>query len=218
MKELIRRNITFNAANLCVREAAEGEPPSRIITGYAIVFNTPSVILDADERTDVHEIIAPEAITEEVLKGSDIKMTLFHDNQLILARSNKGTGTLRYKIDDHGVYFEFEAPNTVDGDKALELVRRGDISGCSFAFSTYYFDEKWVERTDSEEAGRKIITYTVRRVIAVHDFTLTPDPAYPDTSVEARSLIGAKSKANELAPEVAKQIDEMRKQIEKSLF
>ncbi|MBO5246147.1 MAG: hypothetical protein J6B28_02680, partial [Eubacterium sp.] len=41
---------------------------------------------------------------------------------LILARSKNGKGTLTYSVDDKGVYFEFEAPKTVDGDKALELV------------------------------------------------------------------------------------------------
>ena len=88
---------------------------------------------------------------------------------------------------DEGVDFEFEAPRTVDGDKALELVRRGDIAGCSFAFSTYYYDEDYVSRSKSiDERGRTVVTITVRKVLGIYDFTLAADPAYPQTSVDLR--------------------------------
>ena len=104
---------------LHVREAAEGEAPSRTITGYAILFNTPSEPLWSDDDSEAREMIAPGAVSQEFLDSQDIKMTMFHDNHLLLARSDKGEGTLTYSIDDKGVAFEFDAPNTVDGDKAL---------------------------------------------------------------------------------------------------
>ena len=47
--------------------------------------------------------------------------------QLILGRSNKGKGTLSYKVDEVGVLFWADMPRTADGDKALELIARGDI-------------------------------------------------------------------------------------------
>lgn len=175
-------------ADLHVREAAEGETPSRVIAGRAILFNTPSAPLWSDEDEEAREIIAPEAITKELLDGCDIKFTMFHDRQLILARSKNGSGTLSYTVDSQGVAFEFEAPNTVDGDKALELVRRGDLAGCSFAFSTHYWDEAFVTRAVEVRDGRAYITYTVKAVTGVYDMTLAADPAYPDTSVEAREF------------------------------
>jgi len=184
--DLVRREVVVT--ELHVREAGEGEAASRIIVGRAILFNTPSAPLWSDEDEEAREIIAPEAITKELLDGCDIKFTMFHDRQLILARSNKGTGTLSYTVDDKGVAFEFEAPNTVDGDKALELVRRGDLAGCSFAFSTHYWDESFVSRTVEVRDGRAYITYTVKAVTGVYDMTLAADPAYPDTSVEAREF------------------------------
>ena len=184
--DLVRREVVVT--ELHVREAGEGEAASRTIVGRAILFNTPSAPLWSDEDEDAREIIAPEAITKELLDGCDIKFTMFHDRQLILARSNKGTGTLSYTVDDKGVAFEFEAPNTVDGDKALELVRRGDLAGCSFAFSTHYWDESFVSRTVEVRDGRAYITYTVKAVTGVYDMTLAADPVYPDTSVEAREF------------------------------
>ena len=184
--DLVRREVVVT--ELHVREAGEGEAASRTIVGRAILFNTPSAPLWSDDEEEAREIIAPEAITKELLDGCDIKFTMFHDRQLILARSNKGTGTLSYTVDDKGVAFEFEAPNTVDGDKALELVKRGDLAGCSFAFSTHYWDESFVSRTVEVRDGRAYITYTVKAVTGVYDMTLAADPVYPDTSVEAREF------------------------------
>ena len=200
-------------AELRVREAGEGEAPSRTITGYAILFNTLSAPLWADEEEEAREIIAPEAVTKELLDGCDIKMTMFHDRQLILARSKNGAGTLTYAVDEKGVAFSFDAPNTADGDKALELVRRGDISGCSFMFSTHYYDRAYVERTIERKEGKTLITYTVRAILGVYDFTLAADPAYPDTNceAEARELVSQLRKPE--AEEPKKESEKMREQV-----
>ena len=171
-----------------LREAPEGQE-SRTIEGYAILFNTPSAVLwsEDDGKIEAREIIAPEAVTRELLDASDIKFTLFHDRQLILARSKEGQGTLSYDIDTRGVKFSFEAPHTADGDKAVELVRRGDLAGGSFAFSTYYWKSDYVDRNvETEATGKQLITYTVRQIVGVYDMTLAADPAYPDTSVSLR--------------------------------
>ena len=186
-KDAVINRILHTVTDLRVREAPEGEAASRTITGYAILFGVPSAPLYDWEDEEAREVIAPEAVTKELLDGCDIKMTMFHDRQLILARSKNGAGTLTYGVDDKGVYFEFEAPNTVDGDKALELVRRGDISGCSFAFSTHYYDSAYVQRTVQRVDGKTIITYTVNVITGIYDFTLAADPAYPDTNCEAEA-------------------------------
>ena len=221
-EQLVQRTLT--ASGVHVREGVEGEP-SRTIAGYAIIFGVQSVPLWSDEDCEAREVIAPEAVTRELLDESDIKMTMFHDRQLILARSNRGEGTLSYSIDDTGVAFEFEAPHTADGDKALELVRRGDIAGCSFAFSTYYYDDQYVGRESVMEEGREMVTYTVKRILAVHDFTLAADPAYPETSVEVRNLRDALAAEKPVevpdnSEKIKAQIREMRNaaKFDKSMF
>lgn len=187
--EIITRML-HTVSDLHVREAGEGEAPSRTITGYAVLFNTPSVPLYSYDDEEAFEVISPSAITREFLDQCDIKMTMFHNRQLILARSRNGEGTLSYDVDEKGVSFRFDAPNTADGDKALEMIRRGDISGCSFMFSTHYFDEAYVSRDIERVDGKTRITYTVKRITNIYDFTLAADPAYPDTSceTEAREL------------------------------
>ena len=211
-KDAVISRMLHTVTDLRVREAAEGEVASRTITGYAILFNVPSAPLYSYDDEEAREVIAPGAVTKELLDGCDIKMTMFHNRQLILARSKNGAGTLSYGVDDKGVYFEFEAPKTADGDKALELVRRGDIAGCSFMFTTHYYDSAYVARDVKREDGKTIVTYTVNVITGIYDFTLAADPAYPDTTCEAetRELV---KELRTVEPEQPKNEDKMREQV-----
>ena len=139
-----------------------------------------------DEDEYAVEVISPSAITKEFLDNCDIKMTMYHNREKLLARSNRGKGTLQYRVDNTGVFFSFVAPHTNDGDAAVELVKRGDIAGCSFAFRTHYYNEGFVKRTFSKVGDKTKITYTVNKITDILDFTLAGDPAYPQTSVSAR--------------------------------
>lgn len=179
---------------LSVREAgpdAQGE--SRTITGTAIVFDAESEVLD-DWGYRFREVIKPEACTMEFLNSQDIKMNMLHDRDLTLARCNKGTGSLRLSVDDKGVNFEFEAPKCDIGDRCLEMVRRGDYSGCSFEF--------WPEDYDVQEReGGKDVKITHKKFRALTALTIGMDPAYKQTSVNARELYdetpaGKKAKAD----------------------
>ena len=200
----LRRTEFFTRGELMVRERGDKEP-SRTIAGYAIVFGVPSVPLWEDEHEQVFEVIDASAVSRELLDRSDIKMTMFHDRQLMLARSKEGEGTLSYSIDDKGVAFEFEAPNTVDGDKALELVRRGDISGCSFAFSTDYSNREAVS-CERVTIGDKVrTTYTVRSIAGIYDFTLAADPAYEQTGCAIREMIEREREAERMEAERVKE-------------
>ena len=162
-----------------IREVAEGEAPSRTIEGYAIVFGVESRIL-SDYWDNYREIIEPGAITEERLKEMDIKMTMYHNREKILARSTNGEGTLRLSVDDVGVKYSFEAPNTVDGDTALELVKRGDLSGSSFMFWTDERNVSYERRSDD------IMLRRVKTIGMIYDMTIAADPAYEQTTVAAR--------------------------------
>ena len=177
-------------ADLKLREAPDGSE-SRTIEGYALKFGVRSRLL-CDWWDYYYEVLEPGCVTREMLDAQDIKLTMFHDRQLILARSNKGVGTLNYEVDAVGVKFWAEMPHTVDGDKALELVQRGDIAGCSFCYST---DEQDSENAVSYERinekahnGDDILVRHVKRIDAVYDFTLAADPAYEQTSVTKREV------------------------------
>ena len=204
--ELVKREIQ-TAGKLFVRESAPGEAQSRKICGYAIMFNVPSVILDKDEHYEEREVIKPCAVTKALLDSSDIIMTMYHNREIVLARSNKGKGTLSYWIDSKGVFFEFDAPNSPNGDEALELVRRGDITGCSFIFGSYYYNDEYVRREEKKVNGVTQVTCYVLKMTGIYDFTITTKPAYPDTSVEAREAQERK------AQKKAREIREIRERI-----
>lgn len=174
-----KREIRTFDCQLSVREAEGGQTgESRTITGTAIVFNAESEVLD-DWGERFREVILPEAATMEFLNSQDIKMNMLHDRQLTIARANKGVGTLKLSVDERGVNFEFEAPRCDIGDRCLEMVRRGDYSGCSFEFYPKDYD---VEREGDDV---KITHHSFEFISAL---TIGLDPAYRQTSVNAREM------------------------------
>lgn len=156
---------------------------TRIIEGYAAVFNVLSeVILDYEEDNYMfREVITPTAITQERLKRYDIKMTMFHNREKLLARSRYGAGSLTLSVDDTGLKFSAEMPNTDLGNEALEMVKRGDIVGASFAYLNSKDGVTW-----SYEG--EVPTRTVTDIIDIKDVTLAIDPAFNQTSVSLREL------------------------------
>ena len=198
-------------SGLRIREATDGAE-SRTIEGYALKFGVRSRLL-CDWWNNYYEVLEPGCVTREMLDKQDIKLTMFHDRQLVLARSNKGNGTLSYEVDKVGVKFWAEMPHTVDGDKALELVSRGDIAGCSFIYSTDEGDSENAvsyERLDEKgDDGEDTLLRHVKRIDNVYDFTITTDPAYEQTDVSKREVEAAGIKF-EQQPK-PKQIDESKK-------
>lgn len=198
-------------SGLHVREAADGAE-SRTIEGYALKFGVRSRLL-CDWWSNYYEVLEPGCVTREMLDEQDIKLTMFHDRQLVLARSNKGKGTLSYDVDEVGVKFWAEMPHTVDGDKALELVSRGDIAGCSFIYSTDEEDSEnavsYERLAEKGEDGEDILLRHVKRIDNVYDFTITTDPAYEQTDVSKREVEAAGIKFEQ--PQKPKPIDEAKK-------
>lgn len=151
---------------------------SRTVEGYAVVFNSQS------EDLGFYETINPAAITEEVLKRSDVFCLFNHDQDKVLARSKNGTGSLQLQLDEQGLKYTFTAPNTDLGEEILEYLRRGDIDSSSFAFtvSTDEGSEVWTTGTDGRQY-REIL-----KIDELHDVSPVWNPAYSSTSVSQRTL------------------------------
>lgn len=189
-----------------LREVTEGGE-SRIIEGYAIVFGRESELLN-DYWESYREIIQRGAVTQEMLDSSDIKMTLWHNREKLLARRDHGKGSLEVGIDDTGVWYRFEAPHTPDGDTALELVKRGDLAGSSFIYTCNEADDVMYHKLDDGTVVR-----TVLKIGRVYDMTIASDPAYKDTTVNAREV----SKAWE-APAAQRGVDKVQQRKLKQLI
>lgn len=162
-----------------VREDGTKEP-SRTIYGRAIVFN--KVFEYEDYWGDKYrETIKPSACTKEFLDSQDIKLNLLHKREMSIARSNCGEGNLRYSVNNEGVDFEFEAPNCDLGDRALELVRNGVYSGCSFEFLPKDYECKKLK-----EDGKTVYEINHTAFEKVSALTIAMDPAYKETTVDCR--------------------------------
>ena len=151
------------------------EQESRKVEGYASVFNSRSKDLGG-----FTEIIDPAAFNG-VIERSDVLALLNHDQDRgVLARSRKGVGSLTLTIDERGLHYSFDAPNTALGNELVEGLKRGDISTSSFAFTVA--GEKWTK----EEDGRYVRTIT--QIDKLYDVSPVYNEAYEDTSVALRSL------------------------------
>ena len=184
--KMIRREASFQAG-LHVRES-EGGSESRTIEGYVLKFGVRSVLLH-DWWNPYYEILEPGCVTREMLDKCNIPLTMFHDRELVIARSKNGKGTLSYTVDGLGTQFNADVARTADGDKALELVRRGDLAGCSFVYSTDEMDPEAVtyEASGEKDAdGNDILLRHVWRIDSITDFTLTGNAAYGQTECVAR--------------------------------
>ena len=183
MNEMLReiRYYDFRKEN---REYAPhlAEENSRIVEGYAIVFNQQSrKLYDKASKKVFTEIIDPRAVTKAFLDEQDVKMLFNHSNDMLLARSTFGYGTLSYEIDEYGVKYRFEMPNTTTGNDVLEMIRRGDVWGCSFAFS-YAKDGVRDEKRNGQNYR------TVIQMASIDDFSIVVDPAYMGTYVCTREF------------------------------
>lgn len=164
---------------ILVRDAQGKE--SRVIEGYAIVFGAESQIL-CDGYGYFIETIDRAALDEVKLKSFDIRCLLEHNPERLLARWRNGEGTLELSIDSHGLKYRFEAPNTTDGDTALELVKRGDIFGSSFAYLADEDSVVWDKKPDGTP------TRHVMNIRYMEDVSLVSRPAYMQTEVSCQDL------------------------------
>lgn len=164
-KETTNNEIERRFTTEVVELRADGD--SRLVEGYAAVFERWSGDLGGFK-----EIISRGAF-EGVVQDSDVLALLNHNQDRgLLARSQRGKGTLTLTVDEKGLKYSFEAPHSVVGDELLEGIRRGDITASSFAFTVE--SETW----ENDYKERRI-----NKVRALYDVSPVYRPAYPSTSV-----------------------------------
>ena len=175
---------------LQVREV-EGEE-SRRVDGRPIVFGVRSVNLTPwSSSRKVYEILEPGCISNELLQRSDVILNINHSNMVtdVLGRCNNGRGTLELGLRESYVEASCDLPRTNTANDTLELIKRGDISGMSFAFEDDWEDTEngvSLERTDEIEDGKEVWLRHVKRITGLYDVSIVTHPAYEQTSVATR--------------------------------
>ena len=196
------RFIPTDTCGLHVRETEDGQQ-SRTIEGKPIVFGVRSVNLTPwSDTREVYEVLEPGCITNELLQRSDVILNLNHSSMVpdVLGRCKNGNGTLSLRLAGDHIECRCALPNTNNANDALELMRRGDISGMSFAFQDDYQDSEngvSYERTAETHDGKEVWLRHVKRITGLYDVAIVTHPAYEQTSVATREASEAIDKAIE---------------------
>lgn len=165
---------------------------TRTVEGYAIVFNSQS------EDLGFREVITPSAVTEDTINTSDVFCLFNHNPDKVLARCRYGEGSLSLSIDEKGLKYSFQAPNTELGNELIEHIRRGEIDGSSFAFIVSADEGSEVWENINGTTHR-----TINKIECLCDVSPVWQPAYSATSVSAR----AKEMLNEMEKEKLEQLE-----------
>jgi len=174
-----RRYVPVTALPIEIEERADGMP---MIKGISPPFNSESVDLGG-----FREVFAPTAF-DAVLSGKtsepqgrlDVVALFNHDENQVLGRTT--SGTLSLMKTDRGLAYSITPPDTQLGRDIQTLLRRGDLSGASFAFSTTEDGQRW----DRAEDG--VMVRTVTSVSNLYDVSVVTRPAYQESTAAMRSL------------------------------
>lgn len=161
----------------------EGKSPR--LVGYAAKFDVESKNLGG-----FREIIRKGAFDRTLKEGPEVVARVNHRSEMLLGK--KSSGTLRLKVDELGLRYEVDLPDTSVGRDVAEYVRRGDIRESSFAFRTPKGGDKWSARGATDGIS-------LREVSDVDLVDVAPviDPAaYPSTQVALRTLEEASRQAS----------------------
>lgn len=159
-----------------LRAAPEGSKSPGTLVGYAAVYDKLSLDLGY-----FREKLAKGCFAD-ALKRCDVRALKNHDDNLLLGRNT--AGTLRMEEDELGLPFEVDLPDTSAGRDVAVEVGRGDMSGCSFSFTTDVDEWDW---------SGQVPIRTIRQIRDLFDVGPVTYPAYDQTSVACRSFSRAQA-------------------------
>ena len=193
-----KREVRF--APIELRTEQEENAEVAYIEGYPIVFN---------QETDMgewREVIDPATVSDEKMLR-DVALMVGHDFgsiPLAHSRRNNGNGTMQLTAAEEGVFMRaaLDVKNNPKAAEAYSAVKRGDLSGMSFAFTVN--EERW-EDLDTDKPLRRITGFG-----RIFECSLVAFPAYSGTSVQAASEGDALESVRASLESARKQLEEER--------
>lgn len=174
------RIITENrSARIQTRNDGDGNPTA--IFGYAAVFyRSDDPGTEYSLWWDYLERIMPGAFDRAISESHDARCLFNHNPDNLLGRVASGTCNLA--VDTIGLRFEIPVDaDDPDHRSVLRKIQRGDLTGCSFAFSNP--TATW-EETKNDDGD----TIWIRQItdLDLHDVGPVTYPAYESTDVGFR--------------------------------
>jgi uncharacterized protein len=165
-------------------ELRQNEQGKEVISGYAIVFDR-----ESEDLGGFKEII--ERTAADTVDFSDTVATFNHDANNVLGRVPQ---TMKYRIDERGVYVEIEPPDTTIGRDTTTLIKRGDVKGMSFTFRISEKGQRWEKPT----GGQKTYTRYISKLDVIPELGPVVFPAYRATdAMVAKRALGVLKDAEE---------------------
>ena len=144
----------------------------KVISGYINKFNTRS------QYMGFYEEVAKGAFDKTLADGHNIYAMYNHNSDMILGSTR--SGSLKLNTDNIGLHFELRInPNISYASDIAELVKSGDLEGCSFGF--WVTDDEWTYTEDK-------IDLRIIKELELIEVTITPFPAYLDSEASCRSF------------------------------
>lgn len=130
---------------------------------------------------DYIEVIEPGALTEADI--SDVLLTVNHNlSDIPLARSRGGQPgeTMQLSVDNYNcrITAQLDVENNPQARALHSAVARGDITGMSFMFHV---------KEDTWERENDVLIRHIQKIDKIIDVSAVTIPAYPSTSISARS-------------------------------
>lgn len=172
---MAKNKIIINSDTLEVRA---GQPNSTLgdgntVYGRAITYEVPS------DNLQFVEIIHRGAVDDKLLQNSDVYARVNHSDDYIVARWNKGKGSLHLENREDGLYYSFQIPETEKGRELAEHIKRGEITSSSFSFVVNADGERWSKRNGK-------VYHEVNKIAYLHDIAPVYLPAYNSSSCSLR--------------------------------
>lgn len=160
-----------------------------VLRGYGILFNTEAICYDF-WAGEIRETIEPTALQDTDL--TEVYLIGGHNIEpdKVIARAGIN---LRLEVDETGLFFEAEMPNTQYARDIYNLVEAGIVDGMSFGFES------------DDEIDYEKHTRTITKISKLYEISITPFPAYKEASVIAQKQRQVEEdKQKELEAEKAK--------------
>lgn len=168
----------------------DGEDGAMNIEGYAVVFNSPTVMYSLGD-TEYKEQIDMQAFAGADM--NDVILNYNHAGKVVARTRNK---TLQLSVDTKGLLVRARLDGTEEGRRLYEEIQGGYLDKMSFAFSVA-----------EEDYNNDTLTRTIKKVQRLYDVSVVSLPAYDDTSVSARSYFSAVAEEQRKALESASMLE-----------
>ena len=167
-----RRYLHDGAPAVTVEARADGIGST--VVGYAAVYYDGTDGTEFRLWDDLIERVMPGAFDRALSEGDDVRALFNHDPNAVLGRTVAKTLALR--SDDRGLRYEIASGETSIARDVTQHIRRGDVTGSSFAFRV----------TDQDFRRENDIDIREIRGVELFDVGPVTYPAYTATTTGLR--------------------------------